>query len=262
MNPQGTIPDPDLRALLTAHADEVMAQLNCAQLARVVSFDGTVPSVSLQILAKRVVFNKPQEGGALQQQPTLVDYPVLTDVPVQFPSGGGGVLFFPLTAGDTGIVLFCDRDIDAWWQAGGANIPNSPRKHSLSDGIFVPCVFGQSTKLPDAVGAGADTVLAFAGAKIRIKPTGEIGMTAGPNGNNVTLNADGSVQITGIGTVNITAVDVNTIHINNGITTLRSILDNLMTTLTLWQNTGGSTPNPATLARIAAVQIEVDSLLS
>ncbi len=260
MNAQASIPDPDLRALLNAHLQEVLAQINCAQVGRVVSFDRDAGSASVQILAKRVVFNKVQEGGALQQTPNLVDYPVLTDVPVHFPSGGGAILSMPIAAGDVGVLLFNDRDLDAWWQAGGANVPNSGRLHSLSDAMFLPGLFAPSNPLPEGT-TGDDVILTFGGAVIKITPAGAISITA-VLGNNVTVLADGTVQITGIGQVNVTALDVNKIRINNGILSLKTALDDLMTVLLAWINTGGSTPNPATIAALTVVKTEIDSLLA
>ena len=39
---------------------------------------------------------------------------------------------------DPCLVIFSDIDIDAWFQNGEASAPNSPRRHSLSDGfVFV-----------------------------------------------------------------------------------------------------------------------------
>lgn len=238
---------PDLAALLAAAKTDLFASLNCHQIGTIVAFDPVKQSASVQIVNKRVVGDE------------VLDYPLLVDVPVVFPAGGGAFFSFPVKAGDNCLVLFNDRDIDVWFTNGASTAPNSPRMHSLADGI---ALVGLRNATNPSVETGEDVVLRFAGATILISPAGKIGITAGPNGNNLTLYEDGTVQLTGVGQVNITALDVNKIHLNNGVTTLRSVLDNLMTTLTLWQNTGGSSPGVATLARIAAVQSEVDSLLS
>ena len=59
--------------------------------------------------------------------------PLLTDVPVIFPRGGGCTITFPVKAGDECLVVFSDRCIDFWWQNGGVQEPVDPRQHDLSD---------------------------------------------------------------------------------------------------------------------------------
>ncbi|WP_410517440.1 Gp138 family membrane-puncturing spike protein [Pantoea allii] len=69
------------------------------------------------------------EKGQVQSAPL----PLLTDVPVIFPRGGGCTITFPVKAGDECLVLFSDRCIDFWWQNGGVQEPVDPRQHDLSD---------------------------------------------------------------------------------------------------------------------------------
>lgn len=59
--------------------------------------------------------------------------PLLVDVPVVFPRGGGCTITFPVKAGDECLVVFSDRCIDFWWQNGGVQEPVDPRQHDLSD---------------------------------------------------------------------------------------------------------------------------------
>lgn len=65
----------------------------------------------------------------------LVTMPLLVDVPVLFPSGGGLTLTFPIEAGDECLVWFAARCIDGWWQSGGVQAPMEFRMHDLSDGF-------------------------------------------------------------------------------------------------------------------------------
>lgn len=65
----------------------------------------------------------------------LMDLPLLQDVPVMFPRGGGCTMTFPVKAGDECLVVFASRCIDAWWQSGGIQPPMENRKHDLSDGF-------------------------------------------------------------------------------------------------------------------------------
>ncbi len=75
------------------------------------------------------------ENGAVQS----VNLPLLINVPIVFPGGGGYVMTFPLAAGDEVLVIFASRCIDAWWQSGGSdNEPMEARMHDLSDGFAIP----------------------------------------------------------------------------------------------------------------------------
>lgn len=67
-----------------------------------------------------------------------VSYPLLVDVPVVFPRGGGCTLTFPIKNGDECLVIFADRAIDFWWQNGETQEPVNARQHSLSDAFVIP----------------------------------------------------------------------------------------------------------------------------
>lgn len=76
-----------------------------------------------------------------------VDYPLLVDVPVVFPRGGGCTLTFPLAKGDECLVIFADRAMDFWWQNGGIQEPVDARQHSLSDAFVLPGPQSQAKKI-------------------------------------------------------------------------------------------------------------------
>lgn len=80
--------------------------------------------------------NPPFPGATLDVVPWWwVTLPVLVDVPIVFPGGGGYTLTFPVTAGDEALVVFASRCIDAWWQSGGIGVQAEFRMHDLSDGF-------------------------------------------------------------------------------------------------------------------------------
>lgn len=67
-----------------------------------------------------------------------VNLPLLVDVPICFPSGGGFFVTLPIAAGDEVLVVMASRCIDAWWQSGGIQRPMEARMHDLSDGFAIP----------------------------------------------------------------------------------------------------------------------------
>lgn len=76
-----------------------------------------------------------------------VTLPVLVDVPVVFPSGGGFTLTFPIKKGDEALIVFSSRCIDSWWQSGAIGPQAELRMHDLSDGFALVGPRSQPRKL-------------------------------------------------------------------------------------------------------------------
>jgi len=96
--------------------------------------------------------------------------PLLVDVPVVFPSGGGFTLTFPIAAGDDCLVVFGSRCIDAWWQAGGVQEPLEARMHDLSDGFALVGPFSQPRVLPGVSAEDVELRTDDGQAHVAIKP--------------------------------------------------------------------------------------------
>lgn len=76
-----------------------------------------------------------------------VDLPLLVDVPVSFPRGGGVTLTFPIKPGDECELIFNDRCIDFWWQSGGVQEAVDLRQHDLSDAVAFVGIQSQAKKI-------------------------------------------------------------------------------------------------------------------
>ena len=129
---------PDLRTVLLAFRQEVLASLNCHLVGRIVAFDSATQTASVAPSMMRI-----------QPDGSQVAYPVLSDCPVQFPFGTQKGLTFPVAVGDPCLVLFHDRDMDNWFVSGGALPPNSRRMHSLSDGLCLVGFRAKATPISD-----------------------------------------------------------------------------------------------------------------
>ena len=93
--------------------------------------------VSVQAATKELV-TRNTGGETISLSTKAFSLPLLTDVPVCLPTGGGWALTLPIKAGDECVVLFSDTSLDAWLQSGGtANLQTSQRRHSLSDGMAI-----------------------------------------------------------------------------------------------------------------------------
>jgi len=64
--------------------------------------------------------------------------PIIPKALVLFPGNNAFSFTFPLKSGDEGLLVFCDRCIDSWWQSSGVQAQLDIRNHDLTDGIFIP----------------------------------------------------------------------------------------------------------------------------
>lgn len=141
-----------------------------------------------------------------------VDMPLLLDVPVIFPSGGGMTFTFPINAGDECFVAFSCRCIDAWWQSGGVQEPLEARMHDLSDGFAIVGPRSQPRKL-----SGVSSTE----AQIR-NDAGTLVLSFNPETSTVSLAAPGGLHvdgpITSTGDMVAAGISLRT-HVHTGVQT-------------------------------------------
>ena len=108
---------------LQALKRDILASMHCALPGTVVSFDAESQTAVIQPAVSRVI------PSAVEGSPSLISLPLLRDVPVFMP------VSFEINPGDACLVIFADCDIDAWFETGEAEVPESNRMHSFSDGF-------------------------------------------------------------------------------------------------------------------------------
>ena len=109
-----------------------------------------------------------------------VDLPIVTNVPVQWPSANAGAAFIhlPLKVGDYGIVVFSERSIDSWLAGEGDSVsPEDPRHHHLSDAVFIPGVLPFKKAL--SVSSGSSLFVKNGDAEIELTESGDINILGG-----------------------------------------------------------------------------------
>lgn len=125
------------------------------------------------------------------------DYPLLVDVPVVFPRGGGCTLTFPVKEGDECLVIFADRCIDFWWQSGGIQEPVDGRMHDLSDAFCIVGPQSQAKKISGISTSAAQFRSDDGSTYLEIDPTTKKMKLVAPGGLDViTPMADFSEQVT------------------------------------------------------------------
>ena len=170
-----------------------MAEVWTALPAIVISFDAVAMTVVLQAAIQAKVLTSLNA-----QSYTDVTITNLVDVPVQFPSGGGYALTFPLAAGDEGIVVFSCRCIDKWWASGGVQPQAEMRMHDIADGMFIPGLRSQP-RVITGVSTNSTQLRSDDGQVYVELAAGHVVNVVTPGGLNITggVKITGAVDITG-----------------------------------------------------------------
>jgi hypothetical protein len=77
---------------------------------------------------------------------TDVEVPLIPDVPLMLPHGGGFSLNVPVVEGDECLLICADMCINGWWIKGGVQNQEVDRRHDFSDGFAVLGPWSQATK--------------------------------------------------------------------------------------------------------------------
>ncbi|AIR07177.1 phage baseplate assembly protein V [Cedecea neteri] len=178
-----------------AIADSVSSQIRVAMPGIIQSFDPDAVTCTVQVALRGVAGDE------------SVELKPLVDVPVIFPRGGGCTLTFPVKAGDECLLIFADRCIDFWWQAGGVQETVDPRQHDFSDAFAIVGPQSQAQKISGISMAaaqlrtddGAAFVEVAAGHDVTVQTPGKL--TAIAEGGTVitspTIVLNGAVTING-----------------------------------------------------------------
>lgn len=233
--------DASLKDLLDLFKKDIMLTLNCCHIATVQSFDKVNQTVSAKINYKKTIFKQQQNGEVTKE---LRDYPVLLDCPVFVLRGGNFSLKMPIQKGDTCIMLFNDRAIDAWFHSGQVVEIPVVRFHSLSDGM---ALVGISSKANLIQGFEDNAVVLSDGTHKLKVGDGEVSISVG----NTVVKA-GSAKVT----------------IKNETKNLKTILQNLISTIQGLQvlvssgsSSGSWSFNPSTTSGLSTASSDIGALL-
>jgi hypothetical protein len=110
---------------------------------------------------------------------TPADYPIIAGALVSMPVGGSYALTVPLAIGDTGLLLCCDRSLDAYTGSNGVTPvdPADQRCHNLTDAIFLPGLVPLSKQTAPTT----DMVLRNGQAALALQKTGTVSISNAQN---------------------------------------------------------------------------------
>lgn len=206
--------DTSLEGLLKQYNSNSLKQIYTSMPGRVINVDLEEQIADIQPLIEKVLPN--EQTQAIQ--------PILS-VPIIFPASKNSQLSFPVSVGDTVLLVFCQRDIDNF-KLGSERThrPNTFRKLSVNDAVAIPGLFSipqgrnnpSKRTLPHSVEdmSVTNNIGTSSENEVRMKSDGSVEINLASNAP-VTINIGGNqvFQITSSGitsTVPITAPDVLT----------------------------------------------------
>lgn len=122
---------PTMADVLSDALDARLEDVRVCLPARVERYDSTKGAVDAQPLVQQ---RRQDEAG----EDVVESLPVVPGVPVVFPGGGGFVVQFPISVGDTGLLVFSSSSLDRWKDRGGIVDPGSHWRFALGDAVFLP----------------------------------------------------------------------------------------------------------------------------
>lgn len=163
----------------SALAKTIMSNLRVSMPGIIQSFD---PESVTCVIQPAINGSETDEAG----NPVSLNLPLLVDVPVVFPRGGGVTLTFPVKAGDECLVIISDCCIDFWWQSGGVQEPVDTRRHDLSDAFAIVGPQSQAQKISGISTNSAQMRSDDGSTFFELNPTTQTINIVAPGGFNVT----------------------------------------------------------------------------
>jgi len=118
----------DLSDLMREFVEYYFTQIHTSFPGVVTEYDAKTRRATVQPSLKRRAGNK-----------DYIEFPLLIDVPVQFPGTKKWTIHFPLEKGDEVSIYFSERSLDVWKDAGQDGIEDTdPRRFDLCDAYCVP----------------------------------------------------------------------------------------------------------------------------
>ncbi len=181
----------------TTLSDLVLQYIELEQSELFTAIPATITDVSLL-----------QSENTVSVQPALnnsdgTTLPILQDIPVMWPSGGGSLITFPVAVGDDVLIIFSMRSIVEFQLSDEGTVdPFDSRLHNISDGYCLVGLFrDQNNPSPNPT----DFEIKYKDSEITIKENGDVEVTT----ENATLTLETTGDVT-IDNTNATITMLNT----------------------------------------------------
>lgn len=115
--------EPNIKDILGLLKTNVFANLNCHNIGKILEFNPNTQTCTVQLMQIKQFNNR-----------RITPAP-LTNVPLIICGAGGGHITMPNPVGTICILLFMDRNIDAFLETGESYVPPTTRMHDFTDCI-------------------------------------------------------------------------------------------------------------------------------
>lgn len=113
--------EPNIKDILGLLKTNVFANLNCHNIGKILEFNPNTQTCTVQLMQIKQFNNR-----------RITPAP-LTNVPLIICGAGGGHITMPNPVGTICILLFMDRNIDAFLETGESYVPPTTRMHDFTD---------------------------------------------------------------------------------------------------------------------------------
>lgn len=155
--------EPSLAELLRTAIESRLADVHTSIPGRVKTYNPSTQKADVEIVLKRA---ETGASGATVHE----TFPIIPNVPIAWPRGGGYSMQFPLSVGDHVWLSFSESCMAQWRVSGDLSIPGDLRRHDLSYPIAFPCIAPDSKTLPSA--ASGALVTTPAGGALSVSEAG------------------------------------------------------------------------------------------
>lgn len=137
---------PSLAEVISSAIESRLLDVHVSVPGRIQSYDSARQVADVLPMIRRAIDS--EEGRTVHEQ-----LPVIPNVPVGWPRGGGYGLQFPISKGDHVWLVFSESSYAQWRATGDLSDPGDLRRHDISYPVALPCISPDSQTLPSAAHA-------------------------------------------------------------------------------------------------------------
>lgn len=157
--------EPTLAEVIREAITSRLLDVHTALPGRVEKYDAATQTADVLPMVVRSV---PARAGGYDTE----ELPVIPNVPLAWPRGGGCALHFPIEKGDFVLLVFSEAATSQWRESGDLSEPGDLRRHHLSYPFAIPGIAPNAGKLADAPASDEAVVLVPSGGSLRVSTPG------------------------------------------------------------------------------------------
>ena len=163
--------------------ESIMSRLNCHNVGRIIEFDPATQLCTVEMLQIK------------QFNDQYITPAPLTEVPLIILGAGGANITLPDPVGTVCLILFMDRNIDAFIETGETYTPDTARMHDFTDAVAISTIKTLVNPIKDY---DTETVtIQYQNSNIKVKDA-------------ISLNAKNDININSVSKIVLNSSDVKT----------------------------------------------------